>query len=132
MIGWKPAVSFSFGLTIDSRMYASSTVSGIAGLQRHALAEQPVEHRPASLRVAAVAGVAREILEQLAARGRQRAFGLTAAQPRLELARLHDDDLADHSGMLRAAVLGAEQVIVAGLGRLEPDLRVAARDRRPP
>ncbi len=72
---------------------------GFAGLQRHGLAEQSVEHRAAALRVAAVAGVAGEIPEQLAARGRERSFGLAAAQPRLELAGLEDDDLADHPGM---------------------------------
>ena len=38
------------------------------------------------------------------------------------------DDFADHAGVPRAAVLRAEQVIPAGLGRLEPQMRVAARD----
>ena len=39
---------------------------------------------------------------------------------------LHDDDGADHAGVLRAAVFGAEQVIGAGLGGAEPCDGVAA------
>ena len=40
--------------------------------------------------------------------------------------RLHDDDLADHAGVVGAAVLRAEQVIGARPRRLEPDGGVAA------
>jgi hypothetical protein len=55
------------------------------------VAEQPFEHRTAALRVGTMAGVAREILEQLRAGRRERAFRRAAAQPRLILARIHHD-----------------------------------------
>ena len=63
----------------------------------HGLAEQPLEHRAAALRVGAMAGVAGEVLEQLRAGRGERSFRRAAAQPGLVLARLHDDDLADHA-----------------------------------
>src|SRR5678815_4200763 len=39
-----------------------------------------------------------------------------AGQPRLVLRRLPHHDFADHAGVLRAAVLGAKDVVRAGLG----------------
>ena len=47
-----------------------------------------------------------------------------AGQPRLVVGGLHHDDGADHPGVLRAAVFGAEEVIFASLRRLEPDRAV--------
>ena len=67
MIGWKPAVTFAAGFRIDSRRYASSTDDRLAALQRHGLAEQALEHRPAALRVGPMAGVAREVVRTASA-----------------------------------------------------------------
>ena len=74
MTGWKPGVTFSLGFRIDSRRYASSTTCCSPDCEYDGLAEQVLQHRTASLRVGAMAGVAGEILEQLAAGGRQRTF----------------------------------------------------------
>ena len=49
-------------------------------------------------------------------------------QPERKFLLRHHDHLADHLGVIGAAVLRAEQVIRARLGRLEPDRGVAARD----
>src|SRR5262249_40046449 len=45
--------------------------------------------------------------------------------PGLIVARLHDDDFADHAGVARAAIFSAEQVIAPRCGRFEPDARVS-------
>src|SRR5207249_1206697 len=46
----------------------------LAVLERDGLAKQPLQHGPASLQVRPMAGDAGEVLEQLLARGRQRAL----------------------------------------------------------
>ena len=84
--------------------------------------------KAAGERVAAVAGVAAEALEELPAPLGRRGGG-AAREPLLERGRLHGDDGADHLRVERAAVLGAEQVIGARHRRLEPRLGVAARHR---
>ena len=46
-------------------------------------------------------------------------------KPGLEVGRLHHVDPADHARVLGAAILRTEEVVLAGLGRLEPERRVA-------
>ena len=97
-----------------------------AALKLHRLAVHAGQHRSPPLRVPHVAGMADEILKQLRARGDRRIVGPSAAQPRLEVRRLHRDDRSNHSRVFRAAVLGAEEVVLAGLCRREPHRVVAA------
>ena len=101
-------------------MYASSATTVCAALQLHGLPEESLQHRPARLRVVPVAGDAGQILEQLRAGGDRRVRRRAAAEPGLEVGRLHRDDPADHPRVLRAAVLGAEQVVASRLRRREP------------
>src|SRR5215469_9780676 len=49
-----------------------------------------------------------------------------AAHPCFELRRLLHDDIADHSRVLRAAILRAEEVICSRLDGAEPQHRVPA------
>ena len=72
-----------------------------------------------------MAGDAAEFGENFLSGCRERAVA-AAAHPGFVLRRLHDDDGADHAGVLRAAVFGAEQMIGAGLGGVEPRDGVAA------
>ena len=61
-----------------------------------------------------MAGDAAEFGENLFAGGGERAGG-AAAHPGFVLRGFHDHDGADHAGVLRAAIFGAEQMIGAGL-----------------
>ncbi len=126
MIGWKPATIFACGIhdrlaevrVVDDDRPAALRARPACRRCRRARARGPAARR--------MAGVARELLEQLLARGDRRCGGRPAAEPRLEVGGLHRRDPADHPGVLRAAVLGAEEVVLAGLGRREPQRVVAA------
>ena len=129
MIGWKPAVIFAAGVEnrfADVRLVDRRRVSPLWSVD--GLAEQTVR--------APARGPARPADDRCCRRGRRTASapadasdpsGRAAAQPRLVLARLHDDDLTDHPRMLRAAVLGAEQVVASRLRRLEPEAACSGR-----
>ena len=128
MIGWKPATTFACGLTIDSRTYDSSATTVAPPWSCTVLPNTPSRLRRLRLRVTAVARRARQVLEQLRA-GCGRGVGrVAAAKPRLERIWFHRHDRPDHAGMLRAAVLGAEQVVPARLRRGEPEDVVAPGD----
>ena len=70
-----------------------------------------------------------QVVEQPGAALRQRALHAAALQPRLVVRRLQHDHVADHAGVVGAAVLGAEDVVRAGRLRLEPELGVAPGNR---
>ncbi len=64
--------------------------------------------------------------------GRRQRLALLRArvrQPVLVVARRHDGDRAAHHRVVGAAELGAQQMVAAGRVGLEPELRVAARQR---
>ena len=98
---------------------------GASVFEQHRLAEDSLQVRTAALRVGAMAGDAAEFGKDFFSRGGERA-GRASAHPGLVLRGLHHDDGADHAGVLRAAIFGAEQVIGAGLGGAEPGHGVAA------
>src|SRR5262249_19530741 len=77
------------------------------------------------LRIVAMARAAAEIGEALAA-GFGEGAAAAAAEPCLERARLHDHDAADHLRVLRAAILGAEEVEGPELRGFEPERGVPA------
>src|ERR1039457_6584691 len=96
--------------------------------QLDGLAEEAFQAGTTPRAVGFVAVRAGQIGEKLLAGFRQRPRGRAAAQPVLVIPRLHDVDPPDHSRMARAAELGAEQMILAGLGGLEPDGGGLTRD----
>src|SRR5204862_3367030 len=87
---------------------------------------QPAELGTALARSRRMAIHAIEIGEELLS-GSYRRFFRYATEPFLKLFRLHDDDPADHSRVIRAAVLRAKEVILTGTGGLEPHRDVSAR-----
>ena len=89
------------------------------------MAVRPLQYRRAPVRLFRVARHAGEILEQLRAGVGHRARRRAAAEPRLVVRRLHRGHPADHRGVLRAAVLRAEDVVAAGLRGGEPHRVVA-------
>ena len=91
--------------------------------------KRPASEAPSGV-VVAMARRARELLEELFAARLHRAARETAAgEPRLIGVLLHHVDGADHARMLGTAVLRAEEVILPGLRRLEPDRAVPAGNR---
>src|SRR5215469_3647865 len=70
-------------------------------------------------------GNAAEVLKQLLSVLRKRAKGTAAGKPGSILRGLHHHDPANHPGVHGAAILSTEQVILSGLGRMEPQVRVA-------
>ena len=64
--------------------------------------------RPAPRVVRQVTRNAAQTLKQLFTGAGHRYGSGAAAEPGLKLSRLHDDDPADHAGMLRAAILRAK------------------------
>ena len=99
----------------------------LPGDQLDRLAENVDQGRASPAPVRNVAGHAAELVEQLLAACSHRTARRVTRQPRLVVARLHDDHTPDHARMLRAAIFGAKEVVGAGLRRLEPRRLVAAR-----
>ena len=122
MIGWNPDTIFARGIHDRLAQVRLVGLDGVAVVERDGLAVQADERRAAARRVFLVAGDAGEVLEQLLARLRHRALAGAAGEPRLVLGALHDHDPAHHAGVVRAAVLGAEEVVPAGLRGLEPQV----------
>ncbi len=91
----------------------------LAVVQADRAAVEILQHWGAGLVVGTVATEAAILEERLASFERQRPFGM-AIKPFLVVGRLHDVDGADHAGVVGAAVLGTEQVIVPRRRRLEP------------
>ena len=129
MTGWNPATIFAAGDSTDSRTYASSAVDRPGrsparpccrtGLERGARAPGPSSR-----------------WQVLQARSWKSFWPCDAIDPSAAPPPSHawysfgsiTTTLADHPGVLRAAVLRAEEVVLARLGRVEPERRVAARD----
>ncbi len=88
-------------------------------IQQHRLAKEPHQVRAASLVVGTVAHRASILQERLFALRGQRAVG-TACRPLFVSRRVHDHDFSNHSRMLRAAILRAEQVVPPRHGRVKP------------
>ena len=63
--------------------------------------------------------------KQLSAFERQRAFR-PEIQPLLIIGRVHDVHLAPHAGVVRAAILRAEEVVLADDGWRKPRINVTA------
>ncbi len=82
MTGWNPAVILAAGLHDRLAQVRLVDDDRAAAFERDGLAEQALQHRAAPLRVRAMAGVARQVVEQLLAGRGQRSFGLPPAQPR--------------------------------------------------
>src|SRR5437763_1826012 len=94
------------------------------------LAEESVEGRPAPLlpaRLRLVARGAAALLEELLPPRGRRLRARAAREPLLVGRPLHDDDVPVHPAVVRAAIFGAEELVAAGLGGLDPELRVAPR-----
>ena len=134
MIGWKPGD--------DLRAGVQDRLAEVGLVRRHHLAARraptglPKSPSSTGPRPCASARWQRD-----ARRGPVNSFCPAAAIDRLaapppshawySAGSMHDDP-ADHPGVLGAAVLRAEQVVRARLGRLEPQRGVAARAARPP
>ena len=73
-----------------------------------------------------MAAAAAERSEERFAPRRHRRLRVVRGEPALELCRIERDDPSDHARVIGAAVLGAEQMIVAGMRRGEPQDRIAA------
>src|ERR1700694_3890880 len=72
-----------------------------------------------------MAGNAAQFLKKLFAIRGHGTLRLAASQPGFKIFRLHDHYLANHAGVLGAAILGAKQVVGARLRGLKPDSRIA-------
>ncbi len=119
MTGLNPLTIFGAGIENGFANVIFVGGHGASVFQLHGLAENSLQVRTAALRVGAMAGDATEFGENFFAGHGERA-GCAAAHPGFELCGFHDHDGANHAGMLRAAVLRAEQVVGPGSGRVEP------------
>ena len=76
---------------------------------------------------ARMTGCASQLIKERLALLRHGAFAATLSEPGVEVVFVHHVNGSDHAGMLRPAILGAENVISADLRRTEPFSRVLAR-----
>src|SRR5204863_2407976 len=88
-------------------------------VQSHRITVYVPEDGAASLLVHQMARRAPELLKHLLTLAGHGSHSAAALKPVLVFRGFHDRDPSDHSRMLRAAVLGAEQVIATLLGRRE-------------
>src|SRR5439155_19049682 len=89
--------------------------------------EEVFEPGSAELGFAGVARGAPEALEEPLSSGRQAFARGASGEPPLVAGLVEHDDPAGHPGVLRPAVLRAEETVLARARRLEPRRRVAAR-----
>src|SRR5207249_11703969 len=88
-------------------------------------AVQPAQCRRSSALSRAMAADAVVFDEEFCARF-HRLHVVFPGEPRLILTLPHDDDAANHFGMVGSAVFGAEQVVCAGTCGLEPERAIFA------
>ncbi len=97
-----------------------------AVLQLHEAAVDAFERRRVDRAVGAVTAAAAALAEQCLALLRQRSVHSLIGQPARIIGGLHDIDFADHMRVLCATVLGAFDLVSAGVGRFEPHRFVSA------
>jgi len=98
----------------------------LASRKGHRVPIQAFEARRAHRRIGAVAAVAAERAITLGAARRHAGRLLLSREPPLVIRRVEDDDAAQHARMIRAAVFGAEEVVVAGPRGGEPEHAIAS------
>ena len=96
-----------------------------AVVQRYPAAVESLQIRRLGHRGRTVAAAAAELAEQYCALLGQRLAGTGLRQPALVLLRRLHDQRGEHLRMVGTTVLGAERLIAASLGSVEPQLRVA-------
>src|ERR1700712_1145333 len=74
----------------------------------------------------AMTSAAAEFAKQRAAVLCKRARGALLGQPCRLIRRFHRHDFTDHAGMIRAAIFGAEKMVMSGLLRLDFEVLVSA------